>query len=288
MTATQGSNPTITLQWDSDPSPAVNYHLYTATGAQGKFGLVGSPAWTLLATVTRTAGTTTYSYPDASGQDFVWYTVRAFDGTGEGGASGLGYKVVRHLVFNSGGAVGNINWVGLPPRSAYHMASDVIAALGAGSTGLPISSVALWHPDFQITQTLLYSSSTSSFLGSDFALTPDANPGGGIYVGVSANVNWVIAGADVPASFTVTENASRGNQNWLSLPYGANVTDAVSLLGAMGSTDGSKATQTGDWMPTYQVNSVYAFAAAPVSAFLGYDFPINPGDGVWVNATTGV
>jgi hypothetical protein len=81
VTATQAHN--VTLSWDSDPSPTVNYRVYVATGATGKFNLAGTADWTLLATVSRTAVTTTFNYTGHAAEDFAWYHIRAFDGSGE-------------------------------------------------------------------------------------------------------------------------------------------------------------------------------------------------------------
>jgi len=121
VTASQAHN--VTLNWDSDASPSVNYRLYVATGATGKFNLAGTADWTLLATVTRSAGTTTYSYTGHTAEDFAWYHVRAFDGTGESTPSPLGFKLIRHLRQNTDR--GNLNWVSLPKRSIYAQASDI-------------------------------------------------------------------------------------------------------------------------------------------------------------------
>ena len=101
VTADQANN--VTLSWNSDPSPSVNYRVYVATGPSGKFGVVGSGEWTLVAALSRTAGTTSLSDPALSmpGQDYVWYLVHAWDGTGESANSELGFKVVLHLVYNA-------------------------------------------------------------------------------------------------------------------------------------------------------------------------------------------
>ncbi len=181
LTVTASQSHGITLSWDTDPNTAVSYIIYTATGPYGKFGMLGTSQWTQLALVAaRWRPTTSYSYTDASGQDYVWYIVHAVTPGLESGNSDLGYVVTQHLVFNP--VNHNTNYVSLPKRSVYKKASDVVAALGAGASGLPVNIVALWKPDVQSTQAFVYLPSFGQFMGSDFNIDPLSNPGGGVLV----------------------------------------------------------------------------------------------------------
>ena len=220
--------------------------------------------------------TTTYDVPHLSDGLPHFYIVRASTGAQISGNSTMGAKVP--LTFPSGPLQGNIHWFSLPYRSTYTKASDISSEL----TSTLVNVVAKWNP---ATQTpILWYYFRGMWRGTDFTI----NPGDGLYVGARTSFTWVIVGTDgsVELSFNL-DPPTPGNLNWISLPYTsiyATASDMVlDIEGSIGPGANTKITEVAKWDTTTQTLIKYTWTA---SGWMGTDFVINPGDGIYLKIVT--
>ena len=252
----------ITLTWRA-VTGATSYVIYSATSRFAPW------PW---AQVTEVPGTTYTVAGHLSDGLSHFYIVRAKDPTRTSANSTMGAKVPLAFPYNS--AKGNTHWFSLPYRSAYLKASDISNEL----TSAQISAVAKWNPAQQ--KPILWYFLRGKWRGTDFTV----NPGDGLYLGVKTTFTWIVVGNDgsVTLSFSVNP-PSRGNLNWISLPYTSTYADASDIVthieGSTGPSANTKITEVAKWDVAAQALIKYAWSP---SGWSGTDFTFAPGDGLYL------
>jgi hypothetical protein len=255
----------IRLTWRTVPG-ATSYLIYSATSKFAPW------PWPQLDEIT----TTTYDVPHLSDGLTHFYIVRAKAGAQISGNSTMGAKVP--LTFPSNPLEGNIHWFSLPYRSTYGSASDISNEL----TSTLINVVAKWDPTTQ--RPILWYFFRGMWRGTDFTI----NPGDGVYVGAWASFTWVVVGTDgsVELSFSL-DPPIPGNLNWISLPYTSTYAVASDIVmdieGSTGPGANTKITEIAKWDAATQTLIKYSWTA---SGWMGTDFVINPGDGIYLKIVT--
>jgi len=252
----------ITLSWRAVGS-ATSYVIYSAAS---KFA---SWPWPQLGEVPGITYTAAGHLSDGLSH---FYIVRAKDATRTSANSTMGAKVPLSFPYDP--AKGNIHWFSLPYRSTYAKASDISTEL----TSTQISVVAKWNPAQQ--KPMLWYFLRGKWRGNDFTISP----GDGLYIGVKTSFTWIIVGTDGSVTLSFSLNPpSRGNVDWISLPYTSTYAYASDIVkhieGSIGPSANTKITEVARWDPATQTMIRYAWT---VTGWSGTDFTIGPGDGIYL------
>ncbi len=258
LTVTRLAPAAILLSWQA-VTGATGYKVYET---QNRFTAFGS--WTLL-TPTPVVGTQ-YTHAGALTDGLThYYVVRATDGASDGPNSTMGVKVP--LSFGFSPSTTNIAWFSLPYVSQYRRASDIAGELGSAN----IDVVGKWDPAKQ--SSIVYYYSRGRWRGTDFTISA----GDGLYLGTRQGFTWNVVGTDANVSLSFTLNpVSKGNVNWISLPYTGVYGRASDITSALGST---RITEVGLWNPATQSSVRWYWSG---TAWTGTDFAIAPGAGVYL------
>lgn len=246
---------TIRLAW-GPVAVADRYRVYESNDRFARF------PWRILAETASTAYDAAGHLTD--GLDH-YYIVRAVRGTEEGGNSTMAAKAVLRLPYSA--ARTNIAWFSLPYDSSYHRASDVALAVGPARADV----IGKWDPARQTS--IVYYRADGPYRGEDFAILP----GDGLYLGLRADVERVVIGADTSDVLRFTLNPDPGrNVNWVGLPYGGAYRRASDLATELGP---ARVLEIGRWDPATQSAERLRWDGG---AWTGTDFAVHPGDGVYV------
>ena len=148
------------------------------------------------------------------------YVVRGLNGAGEGPKSNIGWKLSVFLQNNI--ATTSNNWVALPYFSDISDAASLMADIGASCTKVSSMNLNTQYLD--------------NYVGipiQNFAL----QAGLGYQVVVNADVTYTMVGSyDPSVTIGLQFNAGTTSNNWIALPYHANITDSSGLMSSIGPT----------------------------------------------------
>jgi len=267
-----------TLQWTT-AGDAVSYNIYIATGAAGKLNAFPGAGWTILANVPATAGTTSYTYNDISGNIYTFYMVTGVNASGEGTHSTMGSKVVMSFTYIAGGM--NTYRIALPYISKYAKAADIVTDIegSIATTPTKIDIIALWNPNTQVYNPYGYIS--PQWLGTNWTVDAGTLSSNAIYMHVISSFNWVVAGTDNMANLYFSYNTVLPSENCRMLPYSGIYTKASQIVtaieGGTGAGTDLKINIVAIWDPVHQIYTPYGYVG---NQWIGTDFTINPGNAV--------
>ena len=103
-------------------------------------------------------------------------------------------------------------------------------------------------------------------------------------MGARTGFTWIIVGTDGSVELSFNLNPPiLSNVNWISLPYTSTYAKAsdmvIDIEGSIGPGANTKITEVAKWDSATQTVITYAWTA---SGWLGTDFMINPGDGIYL------
>ncbi len=278
-----------TLQWGT-AGDAVSYNIYTAAGAAGKFNTFPGAGWTKIATAAPTAGTTTYTYADASGNAYIFYLVTAQNGAGEGMPSAMGAKVI--MQFNYIAGTTNTYRVSLPYVSKYTKAGDIVTDIeGSLSTDAKINRIALWDHINQVYNP--YSYKMGTWIGTNWAVDAGTSSSNAFAAYTMSSFAWTVAGTDTSAGLGFAYNPAITNGNVRMLPYTGTYTKASDIVtgieGGTGPGTNTKINRIAVWDSVNQIYVPYSYKAS-MNGWVGTDSQILPGMAVdiYLSGNTGV
>jgi len=246
---------TVRLSWNP-VAVAAAYRIYESSDRFAKF------PWSILGQTSATSFDAVGHLTD--GRDH-YYIVRAVRGSDEGGNSSMVAKVGTSFPFHA--ATTHIAFFSVPYESADRRASDIAAALGPSRIDL----VGKWDPSRQ--GSIVYYHTGGGYKGQDFMI----NPGDGLYLGLRQGFDAVWIGADSGASLTFIRNpAPLANVHWFGLPYTGVYGKASDVANELGP---GRISEIGRWNADTQTSETLTWTGI---SWTGSDFPIHPGDGLYV------
>ncbi len=265
-----GHNPgaaDIHLEWN-EQAGSLSYNIYRSMAVDGTGFNFAVP----YDNVVNVAGLNVYddtgAYGDAN--DYAW-VVRSVGAGGENTTDldNIAFKRVVNMFTGAGSFSTTDNYIALPYRTEFALAADLITDMrNYGVPGLSVSSVNRWNQDTSAWE------SRSPFAGINFPITA-----GEAYRAVvtAANIEWKMVGAyDSTVFYDLFTGAGpfSTTDNYVALPYHANLNVAADLIGSMRN----------DGVPGLSVSSVNRWnqdtsAWESRSPFAGINFPITPGEG---------
>ncbi|MBI5001020.1 MAG: Ig-like domain-containing protein [Euryarchaeota archaeon] len=272
------ANPNIIIHWQNVTDP-VSWHIYYSNDKLATF----PGNWTM----TSIGGTArTWTHVGACTDGLIWYyIVRAFT-TMEDDNSTMGVKAQLGFTMNAAPNTNNM-FFSLPYNCQYKKASDIVKDIeggdGVNSPSTKISLVGQWSQAGQAGITYFYEPLFLDWEGTDFAIAP----GDGLYFGIISTFNWVINGTDTSSLLTFTLNAAPTTNNmFFSLPYASTCTRASDIVKAIEGGDGVNSPSTkisliGLWSHPGQSSTTYFYDPYFLD-WEGTDFPIIPGDGLYL------
>src|SRR2546427_826620 len=246
---------TVRLSWNP-VAVAAAYRIYESSDRFAKF------PWSILGQTSATSFDAVGHLTD--GRDH-YYIVRAVRGSDEGGDSSMVAKVGPSVPVHA--APTHIAFFCGPSDSADRRASDIAAALGPSRIDL----VGKWDPSRQ--GSIVYYHTGGGYKGQDFMI----NPGDGLYLGLRQGFDAVWIGADSGASLTFIRNpAPLANVHWFGLPYTGVYGKASDVANELGP---GRISEIGRWNADTQTSETLTWTGI---SWTGSDFPIHPGDGLYV------
>jgi hypothetical protein len=167
-----------------------------------------------------------------------------------------------YVLIKKAGSTGK-NWISVPLDAGITNASSLMAAIGANC-----DAVNRWNPEEQKAEGWL-----SIGLGTNF----DIVAGEGYEVSVTANTTFNLTGEPVDLGpIDLVKKAGSTGKNWVGSPYDTTMTNAASLMAAIGANCDA----VNRWNPEEQK------AEGWLSIGLGTNFDIVAGEGYEVSVTT--
>ena len=233
-----------------------------------------------------------------------FFIVRAENDLGESGLSSMVFSSKRQYLHNLEENKSNINWISLPYTPGYFTnpfvqlnrtiiknASDIVKDIEGGigqNKNQKIKRISLWNPVIQsASESYYYRSIYNSWINNDF----DINVGSGVFLEHSGKINafdWTIVGKDekISKSFFCNNDSLKSDINWISLPYSGmykNASDIVKdIEGGIGQNKNQKIKRISLWNPVIQSASSTYYYKSAYNNWIGDDFEIHPGDGVFI------
>ena len=237
------------------------------------------------------------------GKDY-FFIVRAENELGESGLSTMVFSSKRQYFYNSEENKSNINWISLPYTPGYFTnpfaglnktiignASEIVKDMEGGigqDKNQKVKRLSLWNPVIQsASESYYYRAVYNSWINNDFQI----NPGSGLFLEHSGKANvfdWTIVGKDekINKSFFCNGDSSKSNVNWIALPYSGMYKKASDIVkdieGGMGKNTNQRIKRVSLWNPVIQSASESYYYRAAYNNWIGEDFDVEPGDGVFI------
>jgi len=158
------------------------------------------------------------------------------------------------------------NWISIPLDTTITNASSLMDAIGANC-----DAVSRWNPEEQKSEAWI---SYMGGMGIDF----DVVPGEGYEVSVTANTTFNLTGIPVEiGQIDLIKKPSSTGKNWIGLPYSTTMTNASSLMDAIGANCDA----VSRWNPEEQKSEAWI----SYMGGMGINFDVVPGEGYEVSVT---